>query len=171
MNRLDLSFLPVAAVTVALFWVVPGLPLAHLDDPGHWGVIGYALVLALVLRLRLKGARGSRTERRLVGLFLAGMPVVYVADWLRFGGALPWLWIELAGVAAFWTLAALGVRRSPWFLVAGLAAHGFWDAAHTGRTQFVADWYTVGCFLVDLAFAVYAAGQVRFWRQRELKAA
>lgn len=171
MRRFDPFLLPVAAATWTLFWLVPGFPLAHLDDPGHWGVLGYLLVLALVLRLRLKGARGTRSERRLLALFLAGMPVVYVADWLRFGGPPAWLWIELLGVVCFWALALLGWRRSPWFLVAGLFAHGLWDAAHTGRTGFVADWYTVGCFLVDLAFAVYAAGQVRFWRLRELRPA
>lgn len=164
MNRSDLFFLPLAAATVAMFWVVPSWPFAHLDDPGHWGVLGYVLVLGLVLRLRLKGARGTRTERRLLALFLAGMPVVYVADWFRFGGELLWLGIELVGVLVFWTLAVLGTRSSPWFLVAGLAAHGVWDAAHVGRTAFVADWYTVGCFLVDMAVAVYAAGQVSLWR-------
>ncbi len=95
------------------------------------------------------------------------MPVVYLADWFRFAGEQPWLWIELAGALAFWVLAVLGAKRSPWLLAAGLAAHGLWDAGHYQRTGFVADWYVVGCFLVDMAFAVYAAGQVRFWRRRQ----
>ncbi len=166
MQRLDPYLVPVAAATVALPWIVPGFPLAHLDDPGHWGVIGYLVVLAIVLRLRLRGARGTRAERRVLAIFLAGMPVVYLADWVRFDGPPPWLWIEAAGAVPFWALAVLGLRRWPGFLVAGLAGHALWDAAHYRRTDFVADWYVVGCLLVDLAFAVYAAGQVRFWRER-----
>ncbi len=165
MKRLDLSLAPLAAATVALFWIMPGFPLVQLDDPGHWGVIGYLVVLAIVLRERLRGIRGGCTERRVLAIFLAGMPVVYLADWFRFDGPPAWLWLELAGAVPFWALAALGAKRAPWLLVVGLAGHGLWDAAHYQRTEFVADWYAVGCFLVDLAFAVYAADQVRFWRE------
>lgn len=168
MNRIisrDLFFLPLAIATLALLWIVPAFPLAHLDDPGRWGVLGYVAILLLILRLRLRGIRGSRAELRLLALFLAGMPLVYLADWFRFGGQHPWLWIELLGAAPYWTLAVLGVRGSPWFLVAGIGGHALWDGWHYQRTAFVADWYVIGCLVIDLAFAFYAAGQVPYWRR------
>ena len=169
MKRPDLFILPLAVATVSLLWIVPAFPLAHLDDPGHWGIVGYVVVLTLVLRLRLRGISGSRDERTLLASFLAGMPVIYLTDWFRFGGEHPWLWIELLGALPFWGLAALGLHRSPWFLVAGIAGHALWDAGHYGRLDFVADWYALGCFVVDLALAFYAAGQVRSYCARETR--
>ena len=144
---------------------MPAPPFAHLDDPSHWGVIGFALILLLVLRLRLRGIRGSLSERNWLLAFLAGMPVIYLADWLRFGGSLGWLGIEIAGAAIYWTLVLLAVKRSPWFLAAGIAGHAIWDAGHYQRTEFVPDWYVVGCVVIDLAFGIYAAAQVDLWRR------
>ena len=169
MKRLDpLGIAAVAAATISLLWIVPELPIAHLDDPSHWGVLGYALTLVTVLALRLRGARGTRTERRVLAIFLAGMPLVYVADWLRFGGSGAWLGIELVGTAVFVPLAWWGAKRWPWVLAAGIAAHGLWDLLHYQRTSFVPDWYTIGCAVIDFAGGLYAAAQVELWRSREL---
>ena len=168
MRRPDPFLLPLLAATITLFWVVPGLSFAHLTDPGYWGMTGYLLVLLLVLRLRSRGIRGSRIERRWLAIFLAGMPLVYLAYWWRFGSELDWLRVEFAGALPFWVFALWGLKRSPWFLVIGIAVHASWDLWHYRLTDFVADWYTIACFLVDVAFAIYAAGQVRAWQRRDL---
>ncbi len=164
MKKLDLlAAVAVAAATVALFWIVPEFPLTHLDNPSHWGVVGYAATLVLVLVYRLRGIEGSRREFLLLLAFLAGMPVIYVADWLRYGGSTGWLGIELAGLVLYGTLAVLAVTRAPWFLAAGIAAHGLWDLAHYQRSDYVPDWYAVGCAVIDVAVGLYAAVQVRRW--------
>lgn len=155
--RPPLASLPLAAVTAGLILVVPGSPLAHLDDPSYWGVLGYLVALALLFGPRLAGRRRPRQERRVLLLFLVGMPVVYLADWLRFGGGPGWLAVELAGAALYWTLAWRWRASVPW-LAAGIAAHGLWDLAHWGRTPFVPDWYALGCFAVDLALALHVLG-------------
>ena len=63
-KKLDLlAIVAVVAATSALFWLVPALPLAHLDDPSHWGVLGYAITLVVILTLRLRGIQGSGVER------------------------------------------------------------------------------------------------------------
>ena len=167
MKKQDVLLLtPLAAATVALFWIVPALPFAHLDDPSHWGVLGYAFTLVLILRLRWRGIQGSRIEWNWLLLFLAGMPVIYLANWLRFGGDAAWLWIELGGALLYWMLVLLALVRSPWFLVVGIAAHGLWDAWHYDLTDFVPNWYVLGCFIIDVTLGIYAAGQVTYWKNR-----
>lgn len=167
MSSRELLFaIPLVVTTIALFWLVPEWPLAHLDDPSHWGVLGYAVTLMMLLELRRRGVRGSRFERNWLLLFLMGMPVVFLANWARFGAEPSWLGVELLGLALYWALALLAVARSPWFLAAGIAAHALWDVWHFGRAAFVPDWYVAGCVIVDLALGLYAAGQVRYWRRQ-----
>ena len=159
MKRDIYLLLPVLAATIALFWIVPEVSIAHLDDPSYWGLIGYAATLAVV-GARVVGRRSPASERRWMVGFLVGMPLVYVADWLRFGGTTGWLGIELAGLILYSGLAWLSIRRSPWFLPWGMAAHALWDAAHYDRVGFIPSWYALGCIVVDIALAVYIAGRV-----------
>jgi hypothetical protein len=167
MRKLDiLAGFSLAVTTLALLWIVPEFPLTHLDNPSHWGVVGYAATLVVLLAYRLRGIRGSRHEFSLLTAFLAGMPVIYIAAWLRYGGTTDWLAIELVGLVLYWILAILGVTRSPWFLVLGIAAHGLWDLGHYHRSEYVPDWYAVGCAAIDLAMGLYAAAQVQSWIQR-----
>ena len=49
------------------------------------------------------------------------------------------------------------------YLALGIGLHGLWDIAHYSRTSFVDDWYTLACLLVDVALAIYIAGQVPQW--------
>ncbi len=162
--RRILYLVPLVAATVSLPWVVPVSPLRHLDDPGYLGVLGFGLTLGvLALGAVLKTPAADRLVWWCLLAFLVGMPLVYVADWLRFGGSYPWLAVELAGLALFGALALLAVRRSPWFLAAGILGHALWDAAHYGRTAFVPDWYALGCFLIDVGLGLYVLSLVPGW--------
>ena len=166
MNRPYLFMVPLVLATIALLWIVPESPLRNLDDPNHWGVLGFVLTLLVLVNLWMRGIRGSRTERDLFVLFLVGMPIIYLADWVRFGGDGIWLWVELAGALVYWTLAYLAVRRSPWFLAGGIAAHALWDGWHYGSSTYVPDWYVVGCVVIDLAVGLYLISWVRAWQAR-----
>lgn len=154
-------WIPVAGATAALVWIVPASPFAHLDDPSHWGVIGYGVTVLLLVLRRLRGRGRHFPERDLLAAFLAAMPVIYLADWLRFDGSSAWIAVEAAGALAFWALAWLGAARSPWFLAVGIAGHALWDVWHFGNVTFVPDWYVLACAVVDPALGVYAAARLR----------
>ena len=174
-SRDVLGFALLFAQLAFTVWIIPDWSPSHLAEPPFLaGISGIAVTLA-ILMLRFTGRRGSRLERGVLAVFLGGMPLIYVASWLL-APQPGWLAIELLAVPVFGTLAVLGVRRSPWFLAAGIAAHGLaWDLWHHGRTTFIPDWYVVGCCGVDLALAAYVALEVpRFLRNgapdRELAA-
>ena len=140
--------------------MVHGLPA-----PEFWGVVGTAVTCCTVILLRRRSGPGSRAERIMWATFLALMPVVYVAAWIRTGVAREALGVEIVGLVAFGLAALLG-RVSPWFLVAGIGAHGLWDAWHIAQPAFLGPryltrWYAVFCLVVDLAFAAYAAYVLR----------
>jgi len=143
------------AATAALVWMVPANPLAHLDQPPHLAVLGYALTLITMAALAPLGARGHRHLRRALAGFLIGMPLVYLASWVLHGRGWWGLAVELAGLALYATLAALGQLRSFRLVVAGIAAHGLWDLAHYRQTDYIPDWYTLACALIDAALGLY----------------
>ena len=149
-----LAWAPLVAATASLAWIVPESPFAHLDDPSHWGVLGY---LGCVGALAGRWWRGRlRPPRRLLAIFLTGMPLVYLANWLRWGGDPTWLGIETVGLILFGTAAWLGCSRSGLLLASGIATHAVWDAAHLGGPSFVPDWYATGCAIVDVALGGFA---------------
>jgi hypothetical protein len=85
------------------------------------------------------------------------------------GGAHPvWLWVELFGLPVYAGLAVAGLKRSPWFLVAGIAAHGVgWDSWHYLNAAYIPTWYVTGCLLVDVSLGLYLATRVPAWRDWE----
>ncbi len=147
--------IPVFGAIATLPFIVPENPLLHLDDPSHWGVLGILLFVALFWR-RVKTGR-QRAPKRLLATFLGAMPLIYIANWIRFGGSSGWLVVEVLGLVLFGILVALGWWRGKWWFAAGIAAHAVWDAAHIGQTTFIPDWYAVGCAVADVAVAGYAA--------------
>ncbi len=164
-----LGIIALFGVTIALYWVVPALPFAHLDNPGHWGILGYFLTLVMIMRARFRGSRGRGLQRWMV-FFLCAMPLIYIAYWLRYGGSQNWLGIELAGLLIYWGLAWMAVVQSPRYLALGIGLHGLWDIAHYTRSGFVDDWYALACLLVDFALAIYIAGRIPQWLEtRPLK--
>lgn len=140
--------------TVAALLVVPDWPHRHLDDPSYWGIIGYLVVFfALVARGARSWSPGS-ANRRLTRLFLAGLPVIYVANWMRFGESTAELIVQLAGVA-IWIGFAVAAGRSDLALWAGCVAHALWDAGHFDRVGFVPVWYASACLAIDIGFGAF----------------
>ena len=147
-------------------WLVPDWSVRHLAEPVYLAVLANIAVVAFITLVRLTGARGSRSERTVLALFLAGMPVIYVSSWLL-SPQPGWLWVELSGCAIFSALAWLGSVRSAWFLALGILAHGvFWDLWHHDQTSFIPNWYTIGCGITDFGVSLYAAIQVPWFRSR-----
>jgi hypothetical protein len=161
-----LAILALVGSCIVACFLVPDLPWRHLGEPAYGGALSALFVLAAIFIARLFGPRGARAERIIFALFLIGMPQVYLGGWVRAGSFIgPWLWLELLGAAIFTTLGILGVFRSPYLLVIGIAGHGiFWDAWHYHRVNYIPDWYAIGCLVVDIGFALYALSRVPFWR-------
>jgi hypothetical protein len=67
--------------------------------------------------------------------------------------------LETTALAALiLTIAVLGLKISPWFLVIGIVAHGLgWDSGHYRNSPYIADWYSTSCLLVDITIGAYAA--------------
>jgi hypothetical protein len=143
--------------------LVPDTPLRHLGEPSYQALIALLVTAVAIGALRASGRRGSRLERIGLAVFLAGMPLVYVGNWiLSSGHAQPWLAVELTGFALFTVVAIVGVYGPPWVLAAGIVLHGLaWDLWHRGTVDFVEPWYATGCLIADLGLGLYAATQAR----------
>jgi len=154
------GFSALIAQLVASLVLLARVPSLDFSVPVVQASAAGILSTLLIVSIRARGLRGSRAERLLLALFLGGMPLVYVGSWFRLQQP-GWLWIELVGTCVFVVLAVLGWRRSAWFLAGGILAHGLlWDLPHHARQEFVPTWYTLGCLIVDVGMAIYAAVEV-----------
>lgn len=106
-------------------------------------------------------------ERVVTAIFLPSMPFVYVIGWLQSANSHKgWLWIEMASVPLYGIFTYLGVKRSPWFLVAGILGHGLWDLWHfLIDSAHIPLWYSLACFVADVGVAAYIASRVPLWRE------
>lgn len=118
-------------------------------------MLGYGVVFLLLTLRRGRSWEPGSGQRRVVVAFLLGLPVVFVASRLRFGGSGAALAVELGGLA-IWLGVAAAARRSDAALWAGCAGHGIWDALHLGRAGFIPDWYVAACLAVDVGLGAYA---------------
>lgn len=167
-DAIGLTALTLSTTFALLF--VPDLTLESLKNPAESAAVGTCFTFAILVVLRGSGKRASRMEQYLLAIFLGIMPLVYIQSRLVFGGSMEWLYIELGGLLIFPTLAVLGLKVSPWFTVAGLAAHGLlWDSWHPGRADFMPSWYAAACLSIDLGWAIYAATQVQAFREARQK--
>lgn len=146
--------------TFAALVMVPDWPHRHLQDPSYWGVAGFVVVVLRILyRPDGSWAQGG-ANRRTVRIFLAGLPLIYVADWLRFGGSGWELAIQAAGLGV-WVFLAVRARSSDLALWFGCVAHGLWDAAHFGHVSFVPQWYVAACIAADVGLGAYVLLQLK----------
>lgn len=101
---------------------------------------------------------GHKQERRGYAYALIVAALIYIGFSLR-SERVAWILIETGGLAIFAPLAVWGLKRSPWFLVAGWAGHTVWDAGlhFAGDTPFVPRWYPVVCITYDLIIAASIA--------------
>ena len=107
----------------------------------------------------------SRFTRDIVGrallvvaLLIAALAYVLFATWA--GERPSWVVGELVGVGIYGTMAVLGLRRSPWWLAAGWAAHPIWDVVlhYLGSGSSVApEGWVIACVSFDLLVASYIA--------------
>jgi hypothetical protein len=148
-----------------------GIPSWHglLVDPCKQAVVSGALMTVILWVALFRGPRGVALERMASFLFLAGMPLIYIARWVLTGGAGTGslaLAVEIAGLPIYAGLAILGLRRSPWFMAIGIMLHGIvWDAAHLlFEVPYIPTWYAIGCLLADVAVGGYLATRVATWR-------
>lgn len=153
-------------LTVAALHVVP--VWTDFLDPSILAAIAGAVTLILIYLARWRGDAGAAFERGVLALFLAGMPVIYLARWFAFrpeNSPPVWLAIELAGLGIFSMLAVLGLKRSPWFLAVGIAGHGIvWDISHW-TSAYMPSWYPLMCLLVDIGLGLYTAVRIPGWRR------
>jgi chromate transport protein ChrA len=65
--------------------------------------------------------------------------------------------IEIASAVFFVIFALFGLWMSPWFIVAGLLLHGFWDLLHHQESNMtkIPEWYIPLCIIYDWAAAGY----------------
>jgi hypothetical protein len=150
-----LGIAALAAGTVLSLLFVPNDAWTGLGVPETHALYGYLTILPVLAIVRRTGR--ARAERVVAALFLVSMALVYLAAALR---AHQPLGLELAGLALFGGLALAGSLRSPWWLVAGIAAHGLaWDLWHTDGVV-VQAWYAPACAVIDVALASYLATRV-----------
>lgn len=143
--------------------LAPDLHVADLIEPTVNAMIAAPVTMTVILALRLSGAQPV-WERRVLAAFLLLMPTVYLLSLALHGAGAGWLSTELGGQLLYGALAIAGLVHSGWWLVLGIGAHGLaWDLWHYGRTSFIPDWYAVGCMIVDIGWAFYAASRVAVW--------
>jgi hypothetical protein len=73
---------------------------------------------------------------------------------------------ETVPALVFVTIAAVGFRKSPWLVVAGLALHGVFDFFHRSviANPGVPVWWPGWCLSYDVAAAAYMAALIWFRR-------
>ena len=153
-------------VTVWTLYMVPSWQA--LGDPFLLAAVAGAVTVVCLWLTRWLGSRAMKFERAWLAAFLVAMPLVYVMGWFaaRDRAATLWIWVELLGLALFAAFAALGFKKSPWFLVLGIAGHGLaWDSWHYKNSSYAPDWYAVACLLVDLVLGAYVAARVPAYRE------
>lgn len=141
--------------------------------PPEFGGLIDGTVLALILIVvtwllsRVLAEVWIRVLLAVVLVIAAGVYVGFAAD---AGGG--WITAEVAGVAVYGGMAALGIRGSRWWLVAGWAAHPLWDVllhyVGPGRS-FAPDTYTIPCLSFDLLVALYIAVAGRSWASERMR--
>ena len=149
------AFALATALTACGVYLVPSWRVDELLDPCHVAMAASCLTIALLYLARSMGVKGAAFERIVLALFLAGMPLIYIAR----GG---WRSHEAFGLPIYGTCAVLGLWRWPWLLATGIAAHGLgWDSWHYfGASAYIPSWYSLGCLLVDVGIGIYAAVRV-----------
>lgn len=156
-----------AAVTAYALSIVPNWQ-GFAGDPCLWAAVGALNTLVLLVALRWCPAHWQWLEPLAAALFLAGMPLIYLARCIVVSPDVPFAWVarEIFGVVLFVGLAWFGYRRSPWLLVAGIAGHGLgWDIWHVSDSHYMPSWYARACLYLDVALAGYCALRIPYWRK------
>jgi len=121
--------------------------------------IGVILALAVALFASVVGLDRERSFYATVLIVIGSLYGLFAA----IGGVGSTSLAEWVFVAAFVGLAVIGFKFSPWFLVAGLAAHGVFDLfhGHVIANPGVPAWWPDFCLSYDVTAAVYLAWLIR----------
>jgi hypothetical protein len=122
-------------------------------------LVGFLLALGIGQAARVTGIDRKRGFYPLV-LGVVGSFYVLFAVMCGVAGVLG---AEIGLMAVFVALAAAGLRLSPWWIVAGLAAHGTIDAVHGMliHNHGVPAWWPAFCGTYDLTAAAMLAVMLR----------
>lgn len=125
-------------------------------------LIGVAAAVGIGLFATLIGFDKERSFYPVVLIVIALLYLLFAA----IGGSTDSLIAELLPALLFVTAAALGFRRTPWLVVAGLAAHGVFDFFHHAviANPGVPSWWPGFCLSYDVVAAAYLAGLILFRR-------
>lgn len=126
--------------------------------------IGIALAAAVAALARWGGMDRDRSFYPTVMMVIASIYVLFAA----IADSMTTLVVEGLIGAAFIALAFAGFRRSQWFVVVALAAHGGFDYIHPHaiHNPGVPLWWPEFCGAYDIAAAVLLG-----WRLRQLQSA
>ena len=122
-------------------------------------LIGVGLALAIGVFARLVGLDRDRAFYPTVLIVVAS----YYGLFAVMGGALRELAVESVVIVAFVVLAVLGFKKTPWLVVAGLAAHGIFDFwhGHLIANAGVPAWWPAWCMSYDVTAPAYLAVLLR----------
>jgi hypothetical protein len=122
-------------------------------------LIGVGLALAVGVFARLVGLDRDRAFYPTVLIVVAS----YYGLFAIMGGSLRELAVESVVIVTFVVMAVLGFKKTPWLVVAGLAAHGIFDFwhGHLIANAGVPAWWPAWCMSYDITAAVYLAVLLR----------
>ena len=122
-------------------------------------LIGALIGVAVAAFAQLAGLDRARNFYPIVLIVIASDYALFAA----MGGSTSALWLESLGLGAFAAVAVGGFRFSLWLAVAGLLAHGLFDAVHHWiiDNPGVPGWWPAFCLAADLALAACAAIRIR----------
>jgi hypothetical protein len=114
-------------------------------------IIGLTLALGTTLFARITGFDRDRAFYPTVVVVVGSYYVLFAAQ----AGSAPAALLESLVTAVFVALAVTGFRSSPWVVVAALAGHGLFDAAHGMliANPGVPVWWPAFCGTYDVAAA------------------
>ncbi|TAJ91578.1 MAG: hypothetical protein EPO31_15420 [Gammaproteobacteria bacterium] len=124
--------------------------------------IGIAAAAAVGIFATVIGFDKERSFYPVVLIVIATLYLLFAA----MAGSIGSLIAEAIPALAFVALAALGFRKTPWLVVAGLALHGVFDFFHAAliANPGVPVWWPGWCLAYDVVAAVYLAALIFFRR-------
>lgn len=106
---------------------------------------------------------GFNRDRGFYPTLLAVVATYYVL-FATMAGSASALWTESAVLAGFLAIAIWGNRRNLWWVVAGLVAHGTFDALHAtlAADSGAPEWWPAFCLAFDVTAAAFLAYAITF---------
>ena len=126
-------------------------------------VIGIAAAIGVGLFASVIGFDKERSFYPVVLIVIASLYLLFAVMAKSTGS----LVAEAIAALVFVAMAALGFRKTPWFVVAGLALHGVFDFFHGAviANPGVPVWWPGWCLAYDVVAAAYLAALIVFRRR------